>query len=89
MIEHDSQQQRFTLQHEGHSASLHYTLAGKQMHIISTQVPGAIAGRGLASRLNQHALMHARNAGLTVVPECSYTQSYIRRHPEFQDLLAI
>lgn len=88
MIEHDSQQQRFTLQHEGHCASLHYCLAGKQMRITSTQVPDAIAGQGIASCLNQQALMHARSAGLSVVPECSYTQTYIRRHPEFQDLLA-
>lgn len=89
MIEHDSQQHRFTLQHDGHCASLHYTLTGCQMHITSTQVPEAIAGQGIASRLNQQALMHARKAGLSVVPVCSYTQSYIRRHPEFQDLLAI
>jgi len=34
------------------------------------------------------ALAHARAAGWRVRPSCSYVASYMRRHPQTQDLLA-
>lgn len=87
IIEHELEKQRFTLRHEGHQAYVQYHLAGNQMDITGTQVPAAIGGQGIAGQLNKHALEHARNAGLTVVASCSYTQAYVRRHPQYQDLL--
>ncbi|HEX6016891.1 MAG TPA: N-acetyltransferase, partial [Burkholderiaceae bacterium] len=34
------------------------------------------------------ALDHARTNGLRVRPACSYVRTYLRRHPEAQDLVA-
>lgn len=87
MIEHDRQQHQFRLEHQGHSARLLYALDGSTMTITHTQVPEAIAGQGIAAQLTRAALEHARSAGLAVLPQCSYTQSYLRRHPQFQDLV--
>ena len=41
-----------------------------------------------AAALVQAALAYARAQGLRVRPSCSYVRSYMRRHPETQDLLA-
>ncbi len=87
MIEHDSQLQQFALTHQGHIARVVYTLHGSTMTITHTQVPEAIGGQGIAAQLTKAALEHARSAGLEVVPACSYTQSYLKRHPQFQDLV--
>jgi uncharacterized protein len=87
MIEHDTTNQRFTLQQDGQLAYVQYQLHGSQMDITSTHVPDAIGGQGIAGQLNKHALDHARNAGLSVQPTCSYTQAWLRRHPQYQDLL--
>ncbi|WP_199913847.1 GNAT family N-acetyltransferase, partial [Xanthomonas fragariae] len=38
--------------------------------------------------LVEAALNYAREANLKVVPACSYAEAYVRRHPQFQDLLA-
>ncbi|MBB4129438.1 MULTISPECIES: GNAT family N-acetyltransferase [unclassified Xanthomonas] len=86
--EHDSTQQRFAVESDGHHAELAYRLEGQTMTITHTQVPDAIGGRGIAGVLVQAALNHAREAGLKVVPACSYADAYLRRHQEFQDLLA-
>lgn len=86
-IEHDLQHHRFSLQYQGHQAWVQYQLHGSQMDITSTHVPDAIAGQGIAGQLNRHALEHARNAGLSVVASCSYTRAWVRRHPQYQDLL--
>lgn len=87
MITHDPAGHRFTLEQDGHLACVEYRLADQQMIITHTLVPEAVAGQGIAARLNEQALEHARQSGLTVVPVCSYTQSYIRRHPQYQDLV--
>ena len=87
MIEHDTIHQRFTLQQDGHLAYVQYQLHGSQMDITATHVPDAIGGQGIAGQLNKHALDHARTAGLSVQAICTYTQAWVRRHPQYQDLL--
>ena len=87
MITHDAANKQFRTEQDGHLAVVEYELSGNIMTITHTLVPEAIGGRGIAGELNQAALEHARSAGWIVVPGCSYTQSYIRRHPRFQDLV--
>lgn len=87
MIEHDRPSHRFVLEHQGHLAYLAYQRDGSLMTITTTQVPAAIAGQGVAGRLNEAALLFARSAGLKVAATCSYSQSWLRRHRQYQDLL--
>lgn len=87
MIEHDSTHHCFLLEKDGHTARLSYALSGNIMTISQTMVPEAIGGQGLAGQLNESALIHARESGWVVEPECSYTQTFIKRHPRFQDLV--
>ncbi len=86
-IEHDTHAARFTTESEGHLAELGYRLQDGQLVIEHTGVPAAIGGRGIAGALVKAALEHARSAGLRVVPACSYAAEYIRRHPEYADLV--
>jgi hypothetical protein len=53
-----------------------------------TIVPDALSGRGIAAQLVQHGLQHARDRKLKVVPQCSYVAAFIKRHSEYEDLLA-
>jgi predicted GNAT family acetyltransferase len=57
------------------------------MTITHTLVPEAIGGRGVAADLTRAALETARANGWKVVPMCSYAVTYLRRHPEYNDLL--
>ena len=57
------------------------------MSIVHTEVPPRSEGRGIAAGLVRAALAHARAQGWHVRPACSYVRSYMRRHPETQDLL--
>ena len=43
---------------------------------------------GAGIELAQVALASARERGLRVIPKCTFFSSYMRRHPETQDLLA-
>jgi len=86
-VMHDPAAQRFVLDVEGHQAVLDYVRRGGAMVITHTGVPEAIGGRGLAAMLTRAALAHARQAGLKVVPECSYAAVFMQRHGEYADLL--
>lgn len=70
------------------SAVLGYTESGGRMVIVHTDVPPEFRGRGLAGRLVRAALDHARAQGWVVEPRCSYAADWIRRHPDYADLLA-
>lgn len=87
-ITHDQQAHRFTTRLEGHEAELVYRLRDGRLTIEHTGVPEAIGGRGVAGALVREVLEYARAEGLRVVPACSYSAVYIRRHPEYADLVA-
>ena len=58
------------------------------LSILHTGVPEAIGGRGVAAELTRAALELAHSQGWTVRPLCSYAAAYLRRHPEFANLVA-
>ena len=57
------------------------------IHFLKTRVPPELEGQGIAGKLVTAALNDARARHLTVVPICRFVASYIRRHPEYRDLV--
>jgi predicted GNAT family acetyltransferase len=55
--------------------------------LVHTEVEPAVEGSGLGSRLVAEALDDIRARGLSVVPLCPFVAAYIRRHPEYADLV--
>jgi len=87
-VHHDAQAGRFHAEVDGYRAELDYRLDGTILSILHTGVPSAIGGRGIAAELTRAALETARREGWTVRPLCSFAAVYLRRHPEFADLVA-
>ena len=86
-IQHDADKQVFTYIEEGQPSVIEYQMRpGNLMVITHTGVPEALGGRGIASRLARHALDHARAQGYKVRPACPFVDTYMRRHPEYEDL---
>jgi len=54
-----------------------------------TVIDDAFEGQGLGSRLVRAALDDVRERGLKVKPVCPFTRSWIDKHPDYQDLLAV
>lgn len=87
-IVHQPEAGRFEATAEGLRCVADYHLSDGVMHLTHTGVPKELEGRGIAAQLVIAALTWARAQGLQVNPVCSYVAVYIRRHPEWQDLLA-
>ena len=86
-IRDNAERHRFEVVVDGHLARADYVIDGDVITFTHTIVPPALEGRGIASRLIRHALSEARDRGLRVVPQCPFVAAYIRKHPEWTDLL--
>ena len=69
-------------------AFVEYMRTGDRIVLIHTEVPEALSGRGVGSKLVRGTLEAVRTEGLKVVPRCEFVAAYIERHPEDRDLLA-
>jgi hypothetical protein len=49
--------------------------------------PTPIEGHGVAAKLAKYALDFARANALDLVPLCPYVADYIKRHPDYGDLV--
>lgn len=78
---------RYELSVDGHLAATYYRIADGVITFVHTEVPDALAGRGVGSKLVKGALDQVRAAGLKVVPQCPFVRAYIERHPDYADLL--
>ena len=69
-------------------AFVEYMRAGDRIVLIHTEVPEALSGRGVGSKLVRGTLEAVRTEGLKVVPRCEFVAAYTERHSEYRDLLA-
>lgn len=88
-IHHNEQQTQFETTIDGQLAYAAYDLEDPNRIVFThTIVPDELSGRGIAGEIVKFGLEHARAKNLTVVPQCSYVETYIKRHKEYEDLLA-
>lgn len=86
-VERNDTASRFEANVEGVLCVLEYRLESKVLTLVHTGVPDAAGGRGIAGALTKAALDTARQEGWRVVPVCAYSETYIARHPQYQDLV--
>ncbi|HET8923306.1 MAG TPA: GNAT family N-acetyltransferase [Candidatus Acidoferrum sp.] len=87
-VVNNEEARRFEANVNGLRAMLTYRQFPDRIIFDHTEVPPPLERKGLAANLTRAALDFARAHHLRVVPECSYVASYIRRHPEVQDLVS-
>ena len=87
VLNNDSAQQ-FEVRVDGSTALLTYQRLGNSLVLNHVEVPTALEGRGIASQLARTALEFARMEHLEVIPVCPYVASYLKKHPEYHDLLS-
>ncbi|ACY99076.1 MULTISPECIES: GNAT family N-acetyltransferase [Thermomonospora] len=65
-----------------------YQPRGGAVALIHTEVAEEYEGQGVGSALARGVLDELRSKGVRVVPLCPFIKGYIRRHPEYRDLVA-
>ena len=65
-----------------------YNLLKGALMFTHTEVMPRFEGQGLGSRLAKAALDEVRQRGLRAIPQCQFIAGYIRKHPQYLDLVA-
>ena len=88
-VVHHPDQTRFELLVDGrHAGLVDYRPAGDSVILAHTEVGPGHEGEGLGGVLVKAALEGIREMGKTVIPTCPYAAAWIKRHPEWADLVA-
>lgn len=79
---------RFEARADGRPAGfVEYKIRDGQIALVHTQVEEDFEGTGIASRLVKDSLAMVRDSGLALLPVCSFVAGYVKKHPEYQDLV--
>ena len=85
---HDPDDLRFYAEVEGQEAELTYTYPENTvLDLDYTYIPPSARRKGLSDLLVKAALDFARQQNFLVIPSCPVVEAFVKRHPEYQDLL--
>lgn len=87
-VTHNEKARRFELLVDDLRSVLTYRRFPDRIVLVHTEVPQPLERHGLAAKLTGFALDFARANHLRVVPLCPYVSSFLRKHPEYQDLVS-
>ena len=87
-LTNEAEKSRFEIVVDDMTAFVDYIALGKKIIYTHTEVPQVLEGRGIGSALAHGVLDYARENHLEVVPLCPFIGSWLRSHPEYQDVLA-
>ena len=86
-VRHNQGAHRFEVEIDGQLSHVDYSPGRRRIVFTHTEVPRALAGRGIGATLVRAGLDYARAMELRVVSLCPFVSSYLDRHPEYQDML--
>ena len=86
-VQDDPAGQRYVITRDGEELGFAaYQRTDELVVFTHTEIDPATEGQGLGGTLVRAALDDVRRQGLRVLPICPFVQSWIRRHPDYQDL---
>lgn len=87
-IRNDTEQSRYELRVDDAVAGVvEYSDKGDYVELTHTEIDPSHEGEGLGSQLARAVLDSLRNENRAVIPSCPFINSYLKRHPEYADLV--
>lgn len=87
-VQHNIAEHRFEVIIDNLLSEADYVVDSRgNLKVTHTGVPRQLEGQGIAAALTKSLLDYARYNSLKVIPLCPYTAAYIRKHPEYEELL--
>ena len=74
---------------DGYIALINYFVTPSgDIALTHTEVTYEFEGMGIGTELVEKCLEDIKDKGAKVIPQCGFVASYIRRHPQWQDMVA-
>ena len=58
------------------------------MYLTHTEVPKALEGKGVGKSIVEKSLNYIKDHDYKLAPLCPFVAAYVKRHPEWQSILA-
>jgi len=87
-VKNNTQASRFEVQLGDKVGIIDYHKHNQVYSFTHTGVPSEFEGQGIANRLPHDALEMVKAEGGKVIPACPFTKAYVKRHPEYQSMVA-
>lgn len=87
-LRNNSEASRYEMDEQGQTSWADYRLQGERLYIDHVASPAALRGTGAAGRLMKALAQDARDRGLMITPICGYAAAWLRRSPDYRDLVA-
>lgn len=87
-LNHNEETCRYEYHIDGYVAFIRYDDQNGNMHLVETQVPKELAGKGLARELLEDVLKEIEKDNKKAVAKCSYIEKYQEKNPEKSDIFA-
>ena len=84
---HNEAEERFETWIDGELSKLDYIQDGNTIVITHVGVHPQHRGQGVAGKITEVALEYAREKSFRVIPMCPYVVTYIRRNPQYENLI--
>ena len=78
----------FELMVDGYRAFIDYKQKGDKVYLIHTEVASELKGKGVGEAIVEKTLNYLEQHNYKLVPLCVYVGAYLKRHPEWNRLLA-
>lgn len=83
----NTEKQQFQVNLPDDIALLKYHWKEGNLALMHTEVPEKYEGQGIASALAKYAFSYAADNGKKVLPYCAYIAMFLKRHPEYDNLV--
>lgn len=87
-VENNEAKHRFEINLEDKTALIAYKKIGGVYNLYHTEVPPQFKGEGVGSALAKGTLEQIKVEDAKIIPSCPFVAAYVKRHKEFQDLVA-
>jgi predicted GNAT family acetyltransferase len=78
----------FELMVDGYRSFIDYKQKGNKVFLIHTEVAPELKGKGVAEAIVEKTFRYLEERQLKMVPLCVYVGIYLKRHPEWNRLIA-
>lgn len=79
---------QFEMEVDGGKAIIVYQQNDNIIKLLHTEVPQELEGRGIATAIIEKTLHYIKDNNLHLVPLCPMVVAYIKRHPEWEAIVA-
>lgn len=87
-VQQDEEKRKFYADVDGQEAVIEYAKMDDVYNLAHTYVPEELRGQGVAEKLAKGALDEIKRQGARFLPSCPYIQSFLKKHPEYQEGVA-